>query len=286
MVSDAHLTSSEIEIGMGIHNEAGFQRVSPVPPLSKLVQTLLDLLLSQSDPERGFLSIQGSGKDNVVLLVNNLGGVSELELAGIARETITALSARGIRVLRVISGTFMVTHRSSLLRLSGTHPDVAQTSLNMPGFSLTLLLLPTSSSATAPSEDVILRLLDASTSSPGWKWTSCAPPSELPPPPAALASERAAGHALKVRAQDVQGFVHAVERASNALDKAEPEITRMDTISGDGDCGLTLQTGAHGMQSHEIPLFTRADRTPSCTRTSPRWLNQRRRRHRSPHRCV
>ena len=109
MVSEAHLTSSEIEIGMGIHNEAGFQRVSPVPPLSKLVQTLLDLLLSQSDLERGFLSIQGSGKDNVVLLVNNLGGVSELEMAGIAREAITALSARGIRVLRVLSGTFMVT---------------------------------------------------------------------------------------------------------------------------------------------------------------------------------
>jgi dihydroxyacetone kinase len=109
MAGEAHLTSSEIEIGMGIHNEAGFQRLSPVPPLSKLIQTLLDPLLSQSDPERGFLPIQGSGKDNIVLLVNNLGGVSELELAGIAREAISALSAREIRVLRVITGTFMVT---------------------------------------------------------------------------------------------------------------------------------------------------------------------------------
>ncbi len=98
---------------MGIHNETGFQRVSPVPPLSELVQTLLDLLLSKSDPERGFLSTQGSGKDNVVLLVNNLGGVSELELAGIAREAITALSARNVNVMRVICGTFMVTHRST-----------------------------------------------------------------------------------------------------------------------------------------------------------------------------
>jgi hypothetical protein len=61
----------------------------------------------------------------------------------------------------------------------------------------------------------------------------------------------------------------------------------MDTISGDGDCGLTLQTGAHGMQSHEIPpLFTRTDLTSSCTRTSPSRLNWRRRRHRSPHHCV
>ena len=156
----------------------------------------------------------------------------------------------------------------------------------MPGFSLTLLLLPSSSSATTPPEDVVLRLLDASTSAPGWKWTSCAPPSELPPPLAALTSERAAHHALKARAQDVQGFVHALERACNALDKAEPEITRMDTISGDGDCGLTLQTGAQGTQSHETPLFTRADRTSSRARASPRWLDQRRRRHRSPYRGV
>jgi dihydroxyacetone kinase len=97
---------------MGIHNEPGFKRVSPVPPLSELVQTLLDLLLSKSE-ERGYLLTQGHGRDKVVLLVNNLGGVSELELAGIVREATTALSARDVRVLRVISGTFMVTRSSS-----------------------------------------------------------------------------------------------------------------------------------------------------------------------------
>lgn len=97
---------------MGIHNEAGFKRVSPVPKLNELVQTLLDLLLSNSE-ERGFLLTQGSGKDKVVLLVNNLGGVSELELACIAREATMALSARNVRVLRVISGTFMVTRYNS-----------------------------------------------------------------------------------------------------------------------------------------------------------------------------
>jgi dihydroxyacetone kinase len=111
---EAQLNSSEIEIGMGIHNEAGAQRVSPVPPLNELVQILLDLLLSQSDPERAFLPTQGSGEDNVVLLVNNLGGVSELELAGIAREVVTALAGRGVSVQRLISGTFMVHHSTHL----------------------------------------------------------------------------------------------------------------------------------------------------------------------------
>ncbi|KAI9511391.1 dihydroxyacetone kinase 1 [Russula earlei] len=221
----------KFEIGMGIHNEAGVRRLPQVPPLSELIETLLDLLLSKSDPERGFLPIRGSGKDKVVLLVNNLGGLSELELGGIAREVITALSAQGVAVLRVISGTFM-------------------TSLNMPGFSLTLLLLPSSSSTAALPEDVILRLLDAPTSAPGWKWTSGVPPSPLLPLPRVLTSQRVADQARKMRAQDVQSFTHAVERVCNALDKAEPEITRMDAVAGDGDCGLTLQTGALGVLVH------------------------------------
>jgi len=128
----------------------------------------------------------------------------------------------------------------------------------MPGFSLTLLLLPTSTTVRVtltdpPPEDVVLALLDVINDTPGWKWTSDAPPSELRQPLATFTSKRAAGHTLKVRAQDVQEFSHAVERACNALDAAEPEITRMDTISGDGDCGLTLQTGARGMLSHKIP---------------------------------
>ena len=122
----------------------------------------------------------------------------------------------------------------------------------MPGFSLTLLLLPSPSSTAAPPSEVILRLLDASTSAPGWKWTSGAPPSVPPAPPAVLPSERATNQRQKVRAQDVQGFARAVERACSALDQAEPEITKMDTVSGDGDCGLTLQTGAYGSRSsHE-----------------------------------
>ena len=128
----------------------------------------------------------------------------------------------------------------------------------MPGFSLTLLLLPSSpppavpTIADPPPEEVILSLLDVSIDAPGWKWTSNAPPSERLPPPAPLTSKRAVDRVQKVRVQDAEEFTHAVEKACNALERAEPEITRMDTISGDGDCGLTLRTGARGMRSHEI----------------------------------
>lgn len=44
------------------------------------------------------------------------------------------------------------------------------TSLNMPGFSLTLLLLP--QGGEPYSSQNILELLDAPASAPGWGWTS------------------------------------------------------------------------------------------------------------------
>jgi hypothetical protein len=106
---------------MGIHNESGHRRVSPVPPLRDLIPQLLDLITSTTDKERSFLPFQGNKKDSVVLLVNNLGGLSELELGGIVAETRRALDARSINIQRVLAGSFMV--NSSIVRPTGLHTD-------------------------------------------------------------------------------------------------------------------------------------------------------------------
>lgn len=93
---------------MGIHNEPGNRRLKPTPPLKELVPQLLELLTDTEDKERSFLPFKGQGQDRVVLLVNNLGGTSELELSGVVREARRDLEWRGIKVERVLSGTFMV----------------------------------------------------------------------------------------------------------------------------------------------------------------------------------
>jgi len=36
------------------------------------------------------------------------------------------------------------------------------------------------------------------------------------------------------------------------LENARVGITRMDTVSRGGDCGLTFQTGAQGLRSHRL----------------------------------
>lgn len=241
----SHLSPSEIEIGMGIHNEPGNRRVSPVPPLKELIGQLLDFLTNTKDAERSFLPFRGG--DKVVLLVNNLGGTSELELGSVVSEARQGLEARGCTVERVVAGTFMVSlHFINFFGSILTKYD--QTSLNMPGFSITVLLLPTSSDKGAPSADLVLSLLDEKPNVPGWKWAAPTQPTahvEAKKPVGAGSAASAAG-AHKISAVDPKAFNTAVERACKALVQAEPEITNMDNIAGDGDCGLTLKSGAEG----------------------------------------
>ncbi|KAJ7146489.1 Dak1 domain-containing protein [Mycena epipterygia] len=223
------LSPTEIEIGLGIHNESGNKRLSPIPPLSELIPLLLDYITLTSDTERAFLPFKNDGKDEVVLLVNNLGGMSELEVGGVVRAAREELAKRQIVVSRVLSGTFM-------------------TSLNMPGFSLSLVLLPRPEDADAPKQSVLLSLLDAPAQTPGWKWTAAAPPvTPTPLAPAAVASAKKSSSSAAIASPQPADFLAALQRACSALVAAEPEITRMDTIAGDGDCGLTLKAGAQGV---------------------------------------
>ena len=106
MTSD--LGVGEVEIGMGIHNESGHSRLSPVPKLPVLIPKLIDFLTSTSDPDRSFVPFKG--RDNVVVLVNNLGGLSELELSGIVSEVRKELDKREFTISRILCGTFMVRH--------------------------------------------------------------------------------------------------------------------------------------------------------------------------------
>lgn len=69
---------------------------------------LLDMLVTTTDPERSYLPWKRDGSDHVVLLVNNLGGLSQLELDAAASKTVQALAAMDIRVERAFSGTYMV----------------------------------------------------------------------------------------------------------------------------------------------------------------------------------
>lgn len=71
---------------------------------------MLNYIIDTTDTERSFLPYEHDGKDEVILLVNNLGGISELELSSIANDVVHALESRRnkITVRRLMVGTVMV----------------------------------------------------------------------------------------------------------------------------------------------------------------------------------
>ncbi|GAA5896439.1 dihydroxyacetone kinase [Sporobolomyces salmoneus] len=241
--SEEYLEDNQAEIGMGIHNEPGIRKVSPIPSAEKLVDEFLSTITNTEDKERSFLPFKNDGKDEVVLLVNNLGGLPELELGIVVKEAAQWLERKHITVQRAIAGSFM-------------------TSLNLPGFSLTLLLLPRGpvtpeqskfESDLKFSKELVLECLDDQTEAPGWKWMYKGKP-EMKVLEEDEKEKKKKSEGL-TEESDVKGpkptdsklFMRALESALKSVIASEPEITRYDTIAGDGDAGLTLKAGATGI---------------------------------------
>ncbi|QQP48739.1 Triokinase/FMN cyclase, partial [Caligus rogercresseyi] len=98
-----------MELGTGIHGEAGVKRLRLQSP-KESAQTMFEKLAD------------GKKEESVVLLVNNLGGTSQLEMGVMTGEAVRLLESKGLKVERTYTGSFM-------------------TSLRMVGFSFTVLRL-------------------------------------------------------------------------------------------------------------------------------------------------
>lgn len=120
----------------------------------------------------------------------------------------------------------------------------------MPGFSLTLLLLPRTGEKAPATTEEILSLLDDKTDAPGWKWSSGLEPGKPKiAPDVEPSSTTFTSTGRKIASADPVGFVNAIKRAAAAIIDSEPELTRLDSIAGDGDAGLTHKNGAERVLS-------------------------------------
>jgi dihydroxyacetone kinase len=214
------LREGEVEIGMGIHNEPGSSR--EVIGLKELVGKMLGQMLDQEDRDRAFLRVNSN---EVVLLVNNLGGVSPLEMGGIVTEVVTQLEkSYSIRPVRILSGTYM-------------------TSLNGLGFSITLLNV-VNTDIGGPS---MIELLDYPCEATGW-------PSQISKQTweekntATREEDASVGGEIQPSGLKMDGTAaqETLTRGLESVIAAEPEVTRYDTVVGDGDCGIGLKRGAEG----------------------------------------
>ena len=111
-VVENNVPKGQCEIGLGLHNEPG-ARVMVLADPSRLISEMLTLVV-------GCEEVRGSGEfikqnDSVVLFVNNLGGISTLEMGAVVDETLSQLSKLHIRPVRVLCSSFMTGLKPSFL---------------------------------------------------------------------------------------------------------------------------------------------------------------------------
>ncbi|GAA0696374.1 dihydroxyacetone kinase subunit DhaK [Kitasatospora atroaurantiaca] len=126
------LPEDQIEAGVGIHGEPGRRRET-LRPARELAAEVVDTILADHDLAAG---------DEVIALVNGLGGTPLLELYVVFGEVHARLAERGIRIARNLVGNYV-------------------TSLDMAGFSLTL----------TKADPDLLELWDAPVATPALSWS-------------------------------------------------------------------------------------------------------------------
>ncbi|KAI8077684.1 dihydroxyacetone kinase [Halteromyces radiatus] len=224
----AFLESFEMELGTGIHNEPGLTKMS-LMEAQPLVERMVNMLLDQEDQDRAYLTYNNKEMTPVVLLTNNYGGTPSLEFNVIIKEAVEAISRRSSLCLkRILSGSFV-------------------TSLNMPGFSLSLLIL---------DDDHLLELLDQPVQAIGWSSSSisCFSPSLHDDPATSLSLLDTGSHDTRIidKSSDGTFIIKVIQMVIQALLKAEPTVTSYDTILGDGDCGYTLKSIAEAFEKELV----------------------------------
>ncbi|KAI1104336.1 glycerone kinase [Jackrogersella minutella] len=222
----ATLPSDEIEIGTGPHNEPGYRKLSPVPSPEELVKQILTYCLDETDPERGFVKFKAG--DEAMLLVSNFGGMSNLEMGALVDELLEQLASEW---------------KLEPVRLSN---GFLETSLNAPAFSVSIVNVTAVAENCSYSAEDIKSFFDARTNT---CWESMTGSQavrrsrkeqfvQTPPEPKKVIEE---AKDLKI---DPAVLDKMLRSACDQLIVAEPDLTKWDTVMGDGDCGETLKTGA------------------------------------------
>ena len=209
---DNALANDEIEIGLGIHGEAGKMRTK-LGKSYDLVESIFPIL-ELHDKDK---------KLDICLMVNNLGGLSNFEF----------------NILIHDFCKYLLQNRSNF-NIRRLYTGILMTALDMKGFSLTLFNI---------TNESVLELLDASTNAPFWPVSFGVDLSKnLNENRTRSASSRAVS--AKVKSEEGKYYNLNKSEARLKLFKVCLEficsdlkdfLNELDTTCGDGDCGNSLE---------------------------------------------
>ncbi|XP_071562550.1 triokinase/FMN cyclase isoform X2 [Temnothorax nylanderi] len=207
------LAQDEIECGMGVHGEAGYERIK-LRTASELVTLMLKRICE---------TLSLSANDSVAVIVNNFGALSQLEQGIVVYEVVNQLRNMGIEPVRVYSGTLM-------------------TSLNSVGIHISLLKLIES------HRDTFVECLDEKTTAPCWPGCAYSIPSTLTSTPLKDSEKKKIEKiGISLNARDQRLIDSCLRDACTAIIEKEAYLNGLDRGCGDGDCGSTLKRFADGI---------------------------------------
>ncbi|KAA1049472.1 dihydroxyacetone kinase subunit DhaK [Pseudocitrobacter sp. 73] len=206
--AEGRIKPGQVELGLGIHGEPGASVVE-----SHNSKALIDMLVKPLKEQ--------VGDARVAVLINNLGGVSALEMALLTKEL--AHSAL----------------QEQIAWLIGPAPLVS--SLDMKGFSLSVLKL-------TPEFE---RALQADVETVGWlKPVAFAPVKTV--------KHSKVYDALEIQPSDNPAIAARVRQITQTLIQLENRLNALDAKVGDGDTGSTFALGARDiaelLDKGELPL--------------------------------
>ncbi|KAL7471516.1 hypothetical protein ACHAXS_011803 [Conticribra weissflogii] len=218
-----------MEVGLGIHGEAGMKQC-PLMSCDDIAKEMLTTIQKYGKEVDGEIKpLYGSG-DELLVLVNNLGGTSNFEMSLLARSLVTQLESDGCKATRVLVGSYM-------------------TSFDMQGASVSIL--PLKGEVTSKE---IVSLIDADTDAPAWAkvdvWCDVSQRPSKSEVPEVVVESSACNDSGSASLPPVlvEHFstvaTTIISQCCTALIEAEPTLTKYDTIVGDGDCGITMARGA------------------------------------------
>jgi dihydroxyacetone kinase len=212
-------SGSMIELGLGIHGEPGAHAFKHLLTADEVAAALVKQINTASSH---------GGDDalrKVVALINNLGGLSNLEM-GVLIRSITQAMRKDTNVVlsRLIVGPLM-------------------TALDMRGVSLSILTVDDSQRFETLSGPMsILNAMDAPTACPSWPGTIVDPAvnvgwKNIATRPTAVKAESSTCETTIILVTQAQKVISS---CTAALRAAASHLNDLDQVSGDGDCGHTM----------------------------------------------
>ncbi|KAF7994103.1 hypothetical protein HCN44_011372 [Aphidius gifuensis] len=206
------LPDDEIEIGLGVHGEAGYDRIK-----MKNINEIVEIMLTSINNK---LSLKSN--DSVAVIINNFGATSQLEQGIVVNEVVIQLKKMSVNPVRIYSGVLM-------------------TSLDSAGIHISIFKIP------IDNKNLYISCLDDTTDAPSWPGCVYSFPRNKKINYQEDKHQVIKKTGRKLDDNKMEILEECLRSACENIIENEIKLNSLDRGCGDGDCGYTHKKLANGI---------------------------------------